>query len=139
MTVEENKALMKRFYDEVLNQGNIDMVDEFVDEEIIDHNPTVMEQAEGLEGILQGISHIREGFPDINFEIKEILGEEDKLGIVIRITGTHQGKFWGIEPTGKNIDTTIIDVMKFKDGKIYERWGLFDVYQLMQQLGQEAA
>ena len=139
MTVEENKALLKRFYDEVINENNVDMIEDFVDSEIVDHNPSVMEQAEGLEGTLQAIAHIRQGFPDINFEIRDIIGEDDKLAVVLRITGTHQGEFWGIESTNKKIDTTIIDFFRFEDGKIAERWGLFDIYELMKQLGQAAA
>ena len=139
MSVEENKALTQRFYDEVINQDNLDNIEEFVNDDIVENNPAAKDIAPGLEGFRQELSYVRSAFPDLRMEIKDIIGEGEKVAYVLSFTGTHQGEFWGVEPTGNKIDTTIIDYMTFEDGKLSERTGLFDVYELMQQLGQKAA
>lgn len=78
----------------------------------------------------------RAGFPDLRFATEEVLTAGDKVVVRACVTGTHQGEFMGIPPTGKSIDMPVIDIIRFgDDGFAHEHWGIFDQMRLMQQLG----
>ncbi len=93
MSVEENKALMQRFYDEVINQGNLDNIEKFVNADIVENNPAAKDIAPGLEGFVQELSYVRSAFPDVHMEIKDIIGEGEKVAYILSFTGTHRVNF----------------------------------------------
>jgi predicted ester cyclase len=131
---EELKALARRAY-AIMGGGDLDELDELIVPGFIDHDPEP-DQAPGAEGVKEAFRRIRSGFPDLKLTPEAIYTDGDTVIARVRVTGTHNGEFSGIPPTGKSIDTAVIDIVRVEDGKAVERWGVFDVVKLMQQLGQ---
>jgi steroid delta-isomerase-like uncharacterized protein len=134
MSAEENKAIARRGY-EAINQNNLDALDEVVAPDITDHDPAPG-QAPGLEGVKQWFSSMHTAFPDFRMNVEDMIAEGEKVVARVRLSGTHQGEFMGIDATGNRVTITGIDILRINaDGKIMERWGNFDDLGMMQQLG----
>ncbi len=120
MSIEENKAIMHLVFIEALNKGNLAIVDEVFASQFIDHS--TLEQVPGTEGVQDYFAQLRRGFPDIHVTIDDVVAAEDK--VVVRTTwcGTHQGPYEGIEPTGKQVKRTMIQIFRISDGQIQEEW-----------------
>jgi steroid delta-isomerase-like uncharacterized protein len=136
MSTEQNKAIARRFLEEVFGQGKLAVVDEIVAPDHFDHGPnTLPGMPPGPEGSKLLVTVYRNAFPDIHFTIDEQIAEGDK--VVTRWTGhaTHKGELAGIPATGKSATVTGIGVDRIVNGKIVESWGIFDQFGMMQQLG----
>ena len=134
MSLEENKTTVCRFYDEVFNKGNLDVVDDiFSPDYIIGDLPPG--KSPRREGIKQTALMYRNAFPDLHFTIHDTIAEEDKVAVRFVATGTHKGLFSGIEPTNNQVEIKCISMYRFKDGKIVEGWARRDDLGMFQQLG----
>jgi predicted ester cyclase len=131
---EELEALARRAY-AIMGGGDLDELDDLMVPGFIDHDPEP-DQAPGAEGVKEAFRRIRSGFPDLKLTPEAMYTDGDTVIARVRVTGTHNGEFSGIPPTGKSIDTAVIDIVRVEDGKAVERWGIFDVVKMMQQLGQ---
>ncbi len=134
MTEQENKALNRRFVEEVINQGNIDAIDDLIDLGVVDHAAPPGFPA-GREGARQFATMMRSAFPDVHLTIEELIAQRDKVVVRSTWSGTHQGDFMGIRATGKQVTVSQIDISRVADGRMVEHWGQFDALGLMQQLG----
>ncbi len=134
MSVEENKALLRRYVEEVLNKGNIDAVDKFFAADCVDHTAPPGTPP-GVDGIKQLLTATLAAFSNLYVTIEDMIAEEDK--VVSRMTGlgTHTTKFMGVAPTGRELTIMQISIDRIAEGKIVEHWGLADQMALMQQLG----
>lgn len=130
---EQNKAIVRRFFEEVWNRNNLDLADELLAVDYVDHNAPPGSTG-GIEGYKQSVAMFRSAFPDINFVLDDILGEGDRVAIRLTGRGTHQGNFIGIAPTGKQVSFGGMTFIRLQNGKIVERWGLSDMPGLIQQL-----
>ncbi|MFQ5966557.1 MAG: ester cyclase [Acidimicrobiia bacterium] len=134
MTTVDLKVELQRLYDEVVTEGNLDLIDEVFHEDFVEH-----EEFPGLppgrEGPRAFITMMRDAFPDLSATIDDIIVEGDKVVTRVRFSGTHQGEFQGIPATGRKIDIQTIDILAYRDGKISEHWGVTDQLAMMQQLG----
>ena len=134
MSLEENKITVCRFYDEVFNKGNLDVVDDiFSPDYVIGDLPP--DKSPSREGIKQTALMYRNAFPDLHFTIHDTIAEEDKVAVRFVATGTHKGLFSGIEPTNNQVEIKCISMYRFKDGKIVEGWAIRDDLGMFQQLG----
>lgn len=134
MPVEENKVLLRRYIEEVLNQGNVDAVDKFFAADCVDHTAPPGTPP-GAHGIKQLLAARLTAFSNIHATIEDIIAEEDKVVSRFTARGTHTGEFLGIAPTGKEVSLMQISIDRVAGGKIVEHWGLADQMALMQQLG----
>ena len=131
---EENKALARRYVEEVVNKGNLAVIDELAAADFVEHNP-FPGQAPGIEGEKQLIGMMRAAFPDLHSTIEDVIAEGDKVVLRATTRGTHKGEFMGIPPTGKQVTVTEIHIMRFVGGKGVEHWAEVDMMGMMQQLG----
>ena len=131
---EANKALVRRFYEEVLERGNLALVDELFASNYVYHEPAVGE-VKGPEGIKQLAAMYRTAFPDLRMTIEDLVAEGDK--VVSRWTGrgTHRGELMGVAPTGKEMTVTGVVISRIIGGKFVEDWENYDTLGMMQQLG----
>jgi C-1 hydroxylase len=140
MLLEENKAIVRRFTEE-LNRGNIAIMDELFSPDFI--HPAL--QLRGLKSYKQLETATRKAFPDLHDTIEDMVAEGDKVWVHARVTGTHRGE-WRIvlphfkkemrlAPTGKKISFTYIGIYRIVDGKIVERETVYDFMNLYEQLG----
>lgn len=132
---EQNKALVRRFLEEVVNRGDTSRLEEFFTANPVDHTP-FPGQPPGVEGIRQALNMIRAAFPDMRVTIEDMIAEGDRVVVRSTITGTHRGDFMGLPPTGKRVSVMAIDITRVEGGKQAEHWGLFDRAELMDQVGE---
>ena len=134
MSAEENKALVRRYVEEVVNQRNLDLLDEIFAPDFVEYGADT-DQVSGVEDAKQFFDMLRSGFPDFQGTIEDLFAEGDKVVLRFTFRGTHQGEFMGIAPTGKQVTMPGIDIFRIADGKLVELWGQEDVLGMMQQLG----
>jgi steroid delta-isomerase-like uncharacterized protein len=120
MSTAENKALIRRVFDEALNAGELSLLDQLFADDFVDN--ATPEQRPGPRGVKDYFRAVRTGFPDMRVTIDDLLAEGDK--VVVRTTwrGTHLGPYEGIAPTGKTVARTMIQIFRVADGKIQEEW-----------------
>ena len=134
MSTQDNKALLRRFYDEVINKKNLAAIDEFIDPQMVDHAlPPGMPA--GIEGQRQVLSMYSTAFPDTHFTVEDMIAEGDKVVVRLSMSATQQGAFLGQPPTGKHVTFTGIDIIRIAGGKLVERWAETDMLGMLQQLG----
>jgi steroid delta-isomerase-like uncharacterized protein len=133
MSTEDHKALIRRLFEEVWNQGHLALVAEFYNPDHVEHTPTGPLQ--GFEALKQFIAMYRSAFPDVHFTIEDQIAEGDRVATRWSARGTHQGPLMGIPPTGKQVMVTAIGLGRFAGGKLVEGWNEVDMLGLMQQLG----
>ena len=124
-----------------INTGNLDELDEICAEDMVNHTTTTRSQDSetGHAAYKQYIEALRTAFPDLTITIDHIDATDDDITIIYTVGGTHQGRFLGIAPTGLHISTRGMQIARFKDGKIVERWGSAIEMGLMKQLNDELA
>ena len=135
MQSEENKAVVRRFIEEVFGGGNLELIDELFAPHYVLHDPAVPGEVRGPEGIKQYVGMYRGAYPDTRFTIEDQIAEGDE--VVTRWTGrgTHQGELMGIPPTGQEVAVTGIEFDRVSGGKFEETWVNYDALRMMQQLG----
>ena len=138
MTVtEQNKAIVIRFNREIIEQGNMDSFKELVSDKVINHaappgTPT------GPESMVNFIQHIlRAGFSDIKVDILEQVAERDLVTTRKKINGRHTGTVMEIPPSEKNVVINVIDIIRLKDGKYAEHWGISNFQEVLSQIAQQ--
>jgi steroid delta-isomerase-like uncharacterized protein len=125
--------LVRRFHTELLAARDPDVVDSFFGEGFVSHNmPPGFPQ--GPEGVKRFFSMFRDAFPDVTVEIDELVADGDRVAAATTFTGTHTGAIMGVEPTGRRVSVTGIDIVRVSDGRIVEHRGLTDIVGLMRQL-----
>jgi steroid delta-isomerase-like uncharacterized protein len=134
MSAKENMAAGRRILDEAWSQGNLEVVDELVDDSYVFHDP-MAPGIEGTEGLKQLISMYRTGYPDLKFTLEDQLADGDKVINRWTCAGTHNGELMGIPPTGKYTTTSGISITRFEGGKAVEEWTRWDALGWLQQLG----
>ena len=132
---EQNEEIVHRFFEEVWGLGKLDALDDIVSQDIVIHVPG--RDIEGIENFKKFIMSYRSAFPDVKITIEELITQGDKVVERMTIRGSHQGELQGIPPTGKQIKITGIDIARFLDGKMVERWVQPDFLGMMMQLGME--
>lgn len=133
MSQQENKALVRRFVENVQNQHNLAAIDELFRPDYFDHSgianpPTV-------EGAKMAFKALFAAFPDLHVTIHQQLAEGDHVMTFKTLHGTHLGEFMGIPPTGNQVSFDLIDIFNIADGKITAHWAVANMLGLLQQLG----
>ena len=131
---DANKALYKRFNDEVIGKKNIAAIDELLAPSFVEHNPMPGTPAD-REGLKQALGMLLSAFPDLNSTTNFLVAEGDLVVGHHTTTGTNQGEFMGMPATGKKMRMDEIHIVRIVDGKAVEHWGLVDDMAMMQQLG----
>ena len=130
----DNKAVIARLFAEVLNQGNLGLLDELVGKDYVEHNP-VPGQQPGAAGIKAKLVALRQAFPDIRFHLEELIGEGAAVAARYYWEGTHMADFMGVKRTGKAVRVQGLDFYRLQNARIVEHWDCVDAISLLRQLG----
>jgi steroid delta-isomerase-like uncharacterized protein len=133
---DDNKQLVRRWFEEVWNQGREATIDELLSPEGVGFGLAASDTAvHGAPEFKPFVRNMRDAFPDMHFVIEDMVAEGDKVAARLRVTGTHKGGGLGIAPTGRTIDVTAITIIQFANGKLMHGWNNWDQLGMMQQLG----
>ena len=133
-TEAENKAQFRRAYEELLNGGNLEVAEDLVAPEFLNHeaSPGRDRGPESMRGLA---TMLRTAFPDLHFTIEELVAEGDTVAGRLTMSGTHRGPLMGMPPTGRSVRQDHMHFVRFQNGKAIEHWGVRDEMGMMQQLG----
>lgn len=130
---KNSKTVSRRFFEEVLSKGDLELVKELFTADCNAHTPIGV--FEGIDGAMQFVIRLREAFPDLDAKVEAQVVEGDKIATLWRARGTHQGDFGSIPATGRDMETCGITMFRVADGKIIESWGFADMMDMLKQLG----
>lgn len=129
------EAIVRRLIDEGFNQGQLDVADELHGPDFVEHQYFGPNHAPGAEGVRAVIASLRSAFSDFHLEIEDLAVEGDTVWVRMVGTGTNDGPFMGHPPTGRGMRTDVFDVVRVRDGRIVEHWGVPDRLSVLFQLG----
>jgi predicted SnoaL-like aldol condensation-catalyzing enzyme len=133
MSAEENKRIVREFYEEVFNKRNLAVTDRYMHDDYIQHNP---DADQGLKGFVKFHIGFFAAIPDFHAQINQIVADGDLVHIYNTVTGTHAGEgFLGLPPTGNKMRFDVVDMFRLRDGKLCEHWDVADTRALFLQVG----
>ena len=133
---EENKAILRRYFDEGLNQENLALFDQIMAPDFANHSPRLGIMTR--EETVQDFARIFRAFPDRRSTIEDIISEDDKVFVRTTVQGTHADKVPGIliDPTGKQITWSVWEVFRFAGDRIVERWGIHNLREQLETVAE---
>ena len=135
MTLADNKALVRRLFDEVWNTGNVALVDDLLALDFVDHAAQMGGGDPTRDGFKTQVRLFRTAFPDGRSQIEDLIAEDDRVAARWTDGGTQRGEWMGVPPTGKRVTMTGIDIYRIEQGRIAEFWCSEDELGLLRQLG----
>jgi steroid delta-isomerase-like uncharacterized protein len=135
MSITTNKALVRRYLDEVVNGNDLAVADELFAADCVNHLPGSPEPLRGPAGEKMLATMFREGFPDAQITVEDMVAEGDRVASRLTFRGTHRGTFQGIPPTSRTFTMAGMHIARLAEGKIVETWPLPDLLGLLQQIG----
>jgi steroid delta-isomerase-like uncharacterized protein len=132
LSLEENKAVIRRFIEEVFERGNVDAVDRLVADDFVPHTWPGTTDRDGLKATMARVAN---GLADASFTIDDLIAEGDRVVARVTASATQVGEFMGMPPSGKRYTIEEIHVFRVRDGRIVEHWHQFDQTGMMRQLG----
>jgi steroid delta-isomerase-like uncharacterized protein len=128
------KELAQRWFSEVMSEGKAEVIDELCAPDFVDHDPLPGTTAD-LAGLKDFVAQIRAAFPDMQMTADDLIVEGDRLAVRSTLRGTHQGDFMGIPGSGKKVEVSNYDFVRFENDQAAEHWGAIDSAALMEQIG----
>jgi steroid delta-isomerase-like uncharacterized protein len=135
MPPDVNKEIIRRFFAVIMSGENPAAAIEIVDRHVRVHHPMLRDGANGLEEVASLLMTFRAAFPNLRYEIDDLIADGEKVAAQWTASGTHTGDFQGIAPTGRAVKVIGTDVFDIRDGRIVEVWVNSDLFGLMRQIG----
>jgi steroid delta-isomerase-like uncharacterized protein len=130
-----NERLGRRYFEEVWNRGELEVLDELLAPGYVNHTPSVPDPALGPAGLAPIVAEVRRAFPDLQYRVEDVVATDDAVVMRVVMTGTHLGALFGLPATGRRIRVNQINIERIRDGRIAEHWRVTDELALMRQLG----
>ena len=134
MSIESNKTIVRRYYDEVLNGGRIAVLDELATGDYVENDP-FPGQGDGRSDLKARVSTLLTAFSPCTFTIEDVVAEGDRVAVRWTSSGNHSGDFLGMPPTYRDYTITGIDIHRMTGGRMAEHWHVVDQLSQLQQLG----
>jgi steroid delta-isomerase-like uncharacterized protein len=138
MSVETNRCVITRYFEEVWNLGKLDVLDELLTSDYVNHSPGFPNPAPGPVGLKPIVAHMRTGLADLRYEILECAIENDVAAVYVRCTGKHVAELFGMPATGRSIDIRQMQFERFRQGRICAHWRITDELTMLRQLKGES-
>jgi predicted ester cyclase len=129
---EENLRRLERLLLEGFGRGDMSVLDETVAQGLLEHQRGLPQGREGLKSVIRSL---RRSFPDLRYEVVQMVADEDKVWGHFCSRGTNDGPFMGHPPIRKTMEIDVIDIARFEEGKLVEHWGVPDRLGILMQLG----
>ena len=131
MSIQENKAKVREYLDELYRKGNLEILDKLTVPDVIVHHPDIS----GIGELKKFVAAYHSMFEGLTFTVADLIAEDDKVASIWSASGTHTGEYEGVAPTGKQVIFTGVAIYRFTGDKVKEMWGWRDALGLLQQLG----
>jgi predicted ester cyclase len=131
--MSELQALVERMFDEIVNEGNLEVADELFAQDFVDHGP--LGEMRGIDAFKQAVAVWRAGVPDVRCTVENWFEAGDMAAWNIRVRGTHTGEMMGIPPTGRSVDYVTPNIARFAGGRAAEHWADQGMFQFLTQIG----
>lgn len=140
MSLEENKAVVRRHFEQMWNQRDLSVAERDIGSEFVEHGlapitHSVAERPDPVEGMKGTIRWLLEAFPDLHFTVEQLLAEGDEVLAYVTMRGTHMGPFQGLPPTGRRAEAKAMHLFRLDGGQLREHWAVREDLWLLQQLG----
>lgn len=129
------EVIVRRLIEEGFNQGDLEVADELVSPDLVEHQNFGPDHAPGADGVKAVIASLKRAFSDFRLEIEDLAFDGDVVWLRMTGTGTNDGSFMGHPPTGRSMRTPVFDALRVVDGRIVEHWGVPDRLGTLFQLG----
>jgi len=127
-----NKALVRRFFEEALGGGDLDLIDALVAPDAVMHNPLILDAPSSVRG---SVEMVRRAFPDLRVEVLDLIAESDRVAAFLRLSGTNTGAYLRGGATNRQASMRAFFIWRIADGRLVESWGTADRFDFLQQLG----
>lgn len=134
MSVEQNKSVVRKFFEEIMNKGNLNLIDELVASNWVNID-SALPPLEGQEGARKLVMIFRSAFPNMHAEIPDLIADGDRVAAVFSGSATQNGEFMGFPPSGKSVKLNGIGVFRLTDGRLAENRVNVDMLSVLQQIG----
>ncbi|WP_161974587.1 ester cyclase [Piscinibacter terrae] len=134
--LQRNRELVTRYFEEVWNQGQLDLLDELMAPDYINHSSSTPNPRPGPADLKPIVAEMRRGIPDLHYDILDMVVAADKVAVHLRMTGTHTGTLFKMQPQGRRIDVRQMQIEWIRGGRIAQHWRLTDDLALLRQIGQ---
>jgi steroid delta-isomerase-like uncharacterized protein len=131
----DKRTVIRRYFDELFNAGNVELVDELLHPDYVNHSTGHPDQPRTREAVKGVILALRRAFPDLHYAIEDMVIGDDAVAVRTTMSGTHLGDFFGLPPTGKPIRVTQFTIERFADDRIVAHHRLTDELTFFRQLG----
>jgi predicted ester cyclase len=128
-----NEDLFRTIIEDGFSNGDVSVIDDIASPDFVEHQYGF--SPPDATGVKEAITSLHQAFPDFSLTIEELVSSDDKVWGRMTGRGTHEGELGTMPPTGKEMEITVIDIMRFEDGKLIEHWGIADRFAMMDQLG----
>jgi predicted ester cyclase len=132
---ETAETIVRRLIDEGFNEGRLDVANELISPQMVEHQNFGPDHAPGADGVKAVIASLRRAFSDFHLAIEDLAVEDDTVWLRMIGTGTNDGSFMGHQPTGRRMRTDVFDALRVQNGRIVEHWGVPDRLGTLFQLG----
>jgi predicted ester cyclase len=133
-TIDDLKSKARRVWAEIIPAGDVAALPELIHADYVDHSARP-DEPPGIEGVTRTVRWLHSVFSDLKFEIRHVIGDGDTVAVHCTLTGRHTGDLMGIPPTGREVATPMVHILRFRDGKAAEHWAVHDDMATMRQLG----
>lgn len=131
--MQTNEELFRILIEDGFSKGDVSVFDKYTSPDFVEHQDAI--NPRNIEGVKKTINELHGAFPDYSLIIEDLVSAGDKVWGRLTSRGTHRKQFGPMPPTNKTYEITVIDIMRFKEGKLVEHWGVADGLALMEQLG----
>jgi steroid delta-isomerase-like uncharacterized protein len=135
MSTDANEAKTRSYFQELWNQRNLDVIDDWIAPEYVGHYSAFPEELQGVEGFRRMVQELLEAVPDLQMTVEEVIARDDMVVTRFTARGTHQGELQGFAPTGVRVTFAGIGIERYADGKCVEEWVISDDTGLARQIG----
>jgi predicted ester cyclase len=127
-----NKALVRRFFEEGLGRGNLDLIDTLVSPDAVMHNPLILDAPSSVR---RSVEMLRQAFPDLAVQVMDLIAEGDRVAAFLRLSGTNTGAYRRGSATNRHASMRAFSIWRIAEGRLAESWGVADRFDFLQQLG----
>lgn len=132
---QENKEFARHWNEEIWSKQNLDAIDDLVAEDFVGYDSSQPEPVRGPDGVREVAEMLLTAFPDTEVQLEQVVAEDEWVAQRLTTSGTHEGAFMGIDPTGEEIEVTVMSFQRIENGKAIEEWQVVDTPGMFQQLG----